>query len=741
MQSILPKITKNCLYLLVFLLPLFWLPFSFENFEFNKQYLLFFLTGIAFFSWLIKMVLVDSQLKFRKTAFDIFVGAFLLIGILSAIFSVDKSSSIFGFYGRFADSLVALLSFGAFYFLLVNAKCGIENKKLIKIFLLSSGLVVLTAYFSIFGIWAKFSFLPQVMRQKIFNPIAGSLEGLAVFISAVVVLLVAMIIGSSQNLNSKPKTKNKKTWLYCQWFLLLLSSALLIIIDFNAAWLALMLSLSVFLGFSFWKRIFKNSANKLLLPFILVIISVIGLSFDFSPVKGLAKEQVLDKSVSWEVAFKGATDSVKKVFLGSGIGTFHYDFSREKPQDFNQNRFWQIRFDRPSSYLAEVLGTMGFLGLLSWLALIGVFLFISYFLLLVENPEIRNPKQKNSEFEIQNFKLPILMAILALIFGQIFYYQNTVLSFSFWLFIALGSLAWEKGVSEKTFSLKKIPELGLAANVILSVIGLGFIVFIYFGSRFYLADVAFANKEYEKAVKFNPYNSQYWTMLAKSYFKEAERELLKPSQEADKDYLQNRIALAIDSGKQAAARGPGQVAAFESLAIIYRDIEIFAGGAQDWAAKYFQEAVELEPTNPVLRIELAKILKEPEQSKKELQAAISLKPDYLEALLLEAIFEERLGDLDEAVAKMERLSLQFPMNIEVLFQLGRIYFNANKEEEAISQLEKVLILAPSHSNSLYTLGTIYQKKKDNDRAKEYFEKVLELNPGNAEIENKLEELK
>ena len=110
MNTIFNRIIKLSICSLVFLLPLFFLPFSFEAFEFNKQYLLFFLVSLAFFSWLAKMVLVDKEIRFKRSPLDIFVLAFLFIAILSAVFSVDKSSSLFGFYGRFSDGLIGLLS-------------------------------------------------------------------------------------------------------------------------------------------------------------------------------------------------------------------------------------------------------------------------------------------------------------------------------------------------------------------------------------------------------------------------------------------------------------------------------------------------------------------------------------------------------------------------------------------------------------------------------------------------------
>ena len=120
MSNLFNRIIKASIYLLVFLLPLFFLPFSVEFFEFNKQYLLYFLVSLAFFSWLAKMVLIDKEIRFRRSPLDIPVLAFLAVAVLSAIFSIDKNSSLFGFYGRFSDGLLTLISFGILYFLLTN---------------------------------------------------------------------------------------------------------------------------------------------------------------------------------------------------------------------------------------------------------------------------------------------------------------------------------------------------------------------------------------------------------------------------------------------------------------------------------------------------------------------------------------------------------------------------------------------------------------------------------------------
>jgi tetratricopeptide (TPR) repeat protein len=709
------RIIKYCLFLLVFLLPLFWLPFSFEAFEFNKQYLLFFLVSLAFFSWILKMVLVDKEIKFKKSPLDLFVLAFLFVAILSAIFSVDRGSSIFGFYGRFSDGLIGLVSLGGLYFLITNNVTVVSG--LIKTLVGSVFFVILFSYLSIFGVWQKIPGLPAVMKQPTFNPVSGSLEGLSVFLSIVVVLLIILALQKSQL---------RKNW----------SSVILLI-----AALGLLFSII---------ESQRNEEERTLFAF----------SFQ------LPKEQVLNQGLSFEVAFRTATDNLKNGFLGSGIGTYFYDFSKFKPIEFNKNPLWQIRFDRPANYLSEILATMGFLGLISYLLLIGMFLLVSLLLIAPKSQfSITEPqkgeggdegklrrRQTSSTF---NFQFPILVAFLALVVSQFFYYQNTVLAFLFWLFLALSVVSWPPTTfQEKIYSKKTTYEKWWGA-ALLVIIGLLMLGSYYFAQQFYRADILYTKAQktplgpaqtalLEKAVNLNPNLSQYRIILARDYLNEGLLELRKPIDEQNSTLLQEKLAKAIDEARVSVQLSPNYVAGWETLGMVYRDIHSLVQGAGEWGVKAFEKAISLEPTNPILQTELGKlylVFEETQKAKEAFSKAKELKSDYLDALLQEALIDEKENNLSEAIKKVEGLSEISPFDTNILFQLGRLYFKNNQIDEAISQFEKVVEIFPNHSNALYSLGVIWSQKGKKDLAIEAFEKVLELNPGNQDVIQKLKELK
>ncbi|MDD2696896.1 MAG: tetratricopeptide repeat protein [Candidatus Pacebacteria bacterium] len=746
-------------------MPLFWLPFSFEAFEFNKQYLLFFLVSLAFLAWIAKMVLVDKELRFKKSPLDLFILVFLFVAVLSAVFSVDKISSIFGFYGRFSDGLIGLLSLGMLYFLITNnvgvlkedkqkekLPSGSEEipyKKILKIFTWSVFFVVLMAYFSIFGIWSRISgllggkiALPSVMLQSVFNPAAGSLEGLAVFLAVVSVFLIGKIITT--------ESKTKKGGGFGTYFLLFLILILLVIIDFTAAWLVILASLALFLVIVLWKRTFKQDVNKLLLPILFVVLSAAFLFINSSPLQDLVlryqlpREQVITQPESWSIGFKGAVENVKSGFLGSGTGTFHYDFSKFRAPEFNQSILWQIRFDRGGSHISEILGTMGFLGILSYLALIGVFFLISYLFL-----------QQNRS------GIPLMMVFLALLVGQFVYYQNTILAFTFWLILGLSVVNWQKPVQEKTITFKDFPELSLVFSAVLIVFALVFLGMYFFAGKFYLADIDYRTamgegrtENLEKAVNLNPYQTQYKIVLARDYLSKITAENQKPADQRDQTALSldTHYAITYAKGGQlgnkvikgAADLSPNRVAVWETLGMIYRDIQGIATGALDWGIKSFEKAITLEPANPVLHTELGKLYLTSGDSNKardEWNKAKELKADYTDSSVQLALLSESEGNSEEAIRMMENLVMSYPYDVEAIFQLGRLYFNSNRTSDAVLQFERVVNLMPNHSNAHYSLAVAYQKQGKTSKAIEEYEKVLELNPGNEDVQAKLDQLR
>jgi len=772
-QKLLSKLTKFSLYFLLFSLPLCFAPFTFDGYEFNKQYLLFFLISIATFSYLLRMIVYEKRIKFKSSFFDIFVLIFFLIGIFSAIFSVDKISSIFGFYGRFSDGLIGFISLIVLYFLITNLakpkntetqKSSITDQgpqlnsnTILRVLLWSGFFVVLISFLALFGILGKFGevlHLPLIMRRVIFNPVSPSLQGLAMFLSVILVILVAKILETQ-------RTKSKIS-LISKWIYLIGLTCFLIIVDFTPSWILILLSFGGLVGVSLWSRVFRVEVNKLLLPICLIIISLFCLIssppkviFGSSSVLGtLPQEEILNYSTSWYIGVKSAFSSLKNFFFGSGLGTFYYDFSKFKPESFNKTWLWQIRFDRPGSHWAEILATMGGLGFLSYFVLISMFILISLALIGVIKKQNSSAPLTEKEREEKKRLVLFLSVFFALIICHFVYYQTLSIGVLFWTILATGVVLWQKPQKEKVISFENFPELSLVFSTGVMLLGIFIGGIWFYGIKCYIADMSYfkaiisPQKEkitkLEKAVRLNPRLSAYRVSLSQVYLNELIKELQKPQKERDNSSLQRYVALAVAEGKTATQLQENIVGNWENLGLIYKNIVGLAEGAIEWGIKSFKKASELDPQNPVLLTEIGKLylLKNDLQKAKEyFEKAHKKKQDYVPCLLQKALVLEKEDNLDGAIELLEDLKSKYPFNIDVMFQLGRMYFNKGEVEKAITQFKNVISLVPNHANAHYSLGIAFAKKGEKEKAIEEFEKVLELNPGNEDVKEKIKKLK
>ena len=155
---------------LVFLLPLFFLPWTLEFFEFNKQALLWLVAILVAVLWLVKMVhpvrkfylsngvKFERKIIFKRTPLDIQILTFLIITMLASIFSQDRLASFFGYPGAAGNAWLGLLAMAIFYFLIVNL-AGADKRlapiSLLKLLFYSYGLILISAFFSLFGLWDK----------------------------------------------------------------------------------------------------------------------------------------------------------------------------------------------------------------------------------------------------------------------------------------------------------------------------------------------------------------------------------------------------------------------------------------------------------------------------------------------------------------------------------------------------------------------------------------------------------
>lgn len=717
---------KNWFAVLVFLLPLFWLPFFFERWEFPKLILLF-SACLVFLA--VKVVNRFQVFCLRQTSrrlvslwpFDALVILSLLVNVVSAFFSVDKNFSVFGFYGRSSGSLIILALMAMVYFFISRLISQTQTQTQTTYYLLQTALSVSGLTAAAMALLAMLGGLKWLGLPNNFNLVAPSLEGLLIFLAPLIFLAL-----ERKNILAKA--------------LIVLSSILLLLVDYSPAWIIVGTGAFLQLAFTFLKEGKQASLKgcKTWALIVLFSISVLGLAINIRPLTtrflSVPQEVTLDQETSWQFSF----DAFKiKPLFGSGPGTFFYDFSRFRQPDFNQDPLWQVRFDRPISRLAEILATTGIIGILAHLALIifGLWYSVSC---------------------IKNNGLGF--TFLAVVIGQAVYYQNFALSLLFWLFLGLiaGLSAQKREISLPHFNFIKTELWQRTASVLGSLIAISVIVYIaFYGFKIVRADYLYnvAMKKdlgeekialLQKAAAINPSAGEYQILLSRNLILLALAESQKPGvSAADNQRIFQMVSSASTAANQATTSFPYWVAAWENAGILYQELISAIDGAQDWAIKSFQKAIELEPSNPLLHLRLAKIYfaaNELDLAKESLARAKILKPDLLEPYLFSALVKEKEGSFRPAIEQLIHLQERYPLNIDPIFQLGRLYYNQNKPSEAIAQFEAVLKINPRHLDSLYSLALSYEKKKEINKAIDYLQRALLVSPNNETLKAKLSQL-
>ena len=749
------------IYLTVFLVPLFVLPWTGEAYDFPKGHLLFFLVSLALVFWLVRMLQHEKRVKFYRTPMDLPVTIFLIVSLLSAYFSVDRNVSIFGLYGRFWPSLMGTVSLLILFFLLIQnlLREGIIKTQLILKLLFSSSIIsVFIAYGSVFGFWVKlFSKLPQNIQnavpplflQQTFNPTAASLDSLSAFLIPLIIFLIVYWVQTT----SLSRFRNALLLL-----LIVFLFGILGLTDSYLIWAGLITALIVFLVFALKSKVFRPDVNRLLLPIFLLVVAgfllvsnpsssfkpLLGNNFYFQRAFNTPNEVLPNFSESYKASFR---QLLKKPLLGSGLGNYYYSFNKYRSAEINKGFAWQLHFDRPSSHFAEVIATQGILGILSFLFLIGLFLYITSLFLKVETQT-----EERREGLKKTLQLPILFAAVSFIILQFFYYQNLPLSFGFWLFLALGVVSWQKPIKEKEFSFREFPELSLVFSVILMIVVFLFIYCYYWQARIVLADINFRKATFaqqqpdfnllEKAERLNPKQSIYFVNDGRLALNQALNEITKPEKRRDQKKIQNMVARAIQKGRFAYDMSPNLVNVCENMATIYRDVQGLAQGAEDWAKRTFEECIKLEPTNPISYTELGKLFlkNDTNKAKEYFLESLKLKEDYLPAHIQYALALEKENKTGDAIRYLEDKVSRYPYSAELRFQIGRLYYNKGDYKKAAEYLENAVNLMPNYSNALYSLGLTYEKLGRKKDALKQFKKVLELNPGNKDVEAKIKEL-
>lgn len=763
-------VIKICLYGVAALLPLFFLPYTLNALEFTKQNLLIIFTLIALVAWLGKTI-SKGVFEFKKNIINIPILVFLVIYGFSSFFSLNRYQSFIGADLQEGFSFLAVLCFVLLYFIVVN---NLDSIKKIKSLLMASLIAAfLIGFHGLLQIFGKFILPSAVAQTKAFNLI-GTTNSLGIFAALILTVAVAYLISLYAGKHKAAESVKQIILTVFLWALMVLMFLLVILIDYWVIWTVLIVGMVLLLAFGF-SRAQDINPKWLMLPMIILVVSVLFQFINLPLNLNLPAEVSPSYKASWEIS-KGALQ--EKPILGSGPGTFIFDYSKYKPETINNTIFWNYRFDRALSSVMTLLATIGVLGLVSWLIL-----FIGFIYLIITR-FIRARSDENWLLGIGLFSAWLVMFV-----AKFLYSSNLTFELFTWLLLAILAVFVLNNAESRKISFEASPKTGLLLSfafiivVTFSASGLYLVGQRYAAEAYYLKGLRAAqqiddfgeiNNSLAKAIRLNKYRDMFYRSISSLYLAEIERkagQLSGTEEETEIAALTRDIQIltdySVNSAKQAVQICQNNVSNWATLAGIYQKISSYVSGAVDWGIESNSKAIELEPTSPVhytnlakgylFKYDLAKAMEQAEgadkqalaveqqdslqQATENLTKAIQVKNNYAAAHYQMALVHVRKNDLENAINELAVNYAINPEDVGTLFQLGLLYYQNEEKENAQAALERAVELSPNYSNARWYLASLYEEQGEVAKAIEQIEKVEELNPDNELVKEKLQALR
>lgn len=739
--SFFDKSIRFSFYLLFFLVPLLMYPSTYELFEFNKMWAVFMLTLFIGFCWISKAIL-KREFVLKHTPLDLPLFLFLLSQTISTIISIDPHVSLWGYYSRFNGGLLSTLAYIFLYYAFVNNLIG-NSIKILLSSLLGGLIVALWGFPSHFGYdptcfvfrgtldvscWTA-AFQPKI---RIFSTL-GQPNWLATYLSILIPISIAFFLDS---IIAKPNLSNfslKKllTRKSIVFFVFAILSYLCLLFTnsqsgFIGLWVGLITFISFFLILEYRKKhnlknIFQENNFKLfsfILLFFILITFFLGtpisklnfLTFkDITENKlNIVKSQIKEDPASLEfgtitdsgkirlIVWRGAIDLFKKhPLFGSGVETFAYAYYQTRPVEHNLLSEWDYLYNKAHNEYLNYLATTGVFGLLSYLAIIFVFL-------ISATKKILNDKQ--TTYNQRLIAISLVSAFISILIANFFGFSVVIINLFLFLIPALfydltNSIGQfdqyhlnpnNKPISSKTSSLTY-------ALILITFAALLTLYFELFLIRFWKADTNYAlGNNLDKAGEY----SQAYPYLVSAVNSLPNEDLYKDELSlnlATLSYIlfeQKESSQAAEFAKQAKMtsdyvikKHPNNVSFYKSRTRVFYLLSQIDKNYLNDAFTAIDKAAKLAPTDAKIAYSRALVLGQmgkTDATIEALQKTINLKPDYRDAHYTLALFYNQKAKEETDFIKINEYEEKAKNELNyILTNLGKDDINAKTLLESI----------------------------------------------------------
>jgi len=403
------------------------------------------------------------------------------------------------------------------------------------------------------------------------------------------------------------------------------------------------------IGFALiYEEIKQKRLTQAAILFLINTLNLSGLAVGYYLLSTVAKPVILPQDTAWAIALE-TLKNFRFALLGLAPGQFINAFTSFRSLAFNSTDFWNLRFSYSSNWYLQVLTETGLAGLVAYLLLAG--------------KVVKDAIKVFRQSRISYLGLAAYLSLIILFIAQLFLPLNFFLLGV--MFVLLAVCREEDQVTAELGNLGGFVYLFL----IFPLAFWGTIAFfggkITQGSYYFLNSLKAINKNdgvaaYNfqiKAIGADPSSPTYRIAYAQTNFALANNLAAKQDlTDTDRSTISQLIQQAIREAKAAVAVDPRSASGWENLANLYRNLINFAEGASDWSISAYQEAINLDPLNPVTRIDLGGLYysqKNWQNAANLFAQAANLKSDLANAHYNLANALREMGDLASAKKEYE----------------------------------------------------------------------------------------
>ena len=771
------RLGRIAVYILAAALPLWFAPIA-VSVDFGREIVFGILIIAATLLWLLS-VLVGGEFRYHYSPLLLAGALVLAADIASAILSPAPFLSSF-FVGPSAERIPAMLA-GLLLMILV-ANLFVERRALLRL------LCILVFSGAIAGLHSAIQFLFGISLVGAVLPAAAGIEFNVIGTTNGAMLFYAMLVGIAIPLAIRAAAPLARYALAVSAGIFVIN---LLLVNFRSAWIVLLGEAIILFALSFKDMRLRRALSADDRPRIeyLAALGLIALSVSFILIRGVViKELPLPDEVgpshagtlriARSVMDKGPT----AILFGSGPGTFGIDWNAYKDPDVNRGIFWNVRFDQGSSWVLTRAATAGTAGTIALMVFFGIALVLFLKILLSQKTEENGPEETGA-----------FLGLIGVIIAAFIY--PATLTFVLLLFFTAGMLLALSSRDDADAEGRKLWNIGYrtvpldnawgvfaSSLVIVFFLSLGIAALYVQTSRLRAALAAQKGLEalgtqkwgeaaaaFDRAAGIESKNFVYHQRRVQARTEELRAIIGRAAAgENIQDEFQRTIAQAAADIQNATALYPMDTSPWITQGQLYELVIPFFDGAENFARSSYERAAQLSPHNPSIRVDLGRAMliwadrigreaapkqgKERDealavytealkQAKAALDEAVRQKPDLADGHFLLAQAALRLGNLQEAIASVERVKLSAPLDIGVAFQLGVLYYQSGNTAKAEEEFKRAVGLNENYSNARYFLGLLYDQKGDKAGAIGEFEKIRTLNPDNQEVKGILTNLK